>query len=187
MEPISIVMGLSKIIPAVASWFGNDDDADTAESIIDIAKAVTGIEDPQDAAEQIKNDPALHIQFQQAMQPIIISRLEEDTKRLQATNETMRAEYASKSWYISGWRPTFGYIVAFSWLFMMIAMGVSILKNPTQAPTIIAAMSNLSFMWGIALAVLGVNVQQRSKDKQLSAGHAPMPGLLSSLTKKFLK
>lgn len=187
MEPVSLVLGLSKLIPTVVGWFGNDDDAKTAEGIISIAKTVTGIEDPKTAVEQIKNDPALHIKFQEAMQPIIISRLEEDTKRLQSTNETMRAEYASKSWYISGWRPTFGYIVAFSWLFMMVALGLAIISEPAKAPAIINAMASLSFMWGIALAVLGVNVQQRSKDKQLAAGQSSAPGILSAITNRLMK
>lgn len=187
MEPISLALGLSELIPAIVGWFGNEDDAETANKIIDVAKSVAGINNAMSAVEDIKNNPSLHIEFKKAMQPIIISRLEENTKRLQATNETMRAEYASKSWYISGWRPTFGYIVAFSWLFMMVALGLTIISEPAKAPAIINAMASLSFMWGIALAVLGVNVQQRSKDKQLAAGQAPVPGILSTLTHRLIK
>lgn len=186
MEPLSIALGLSKLVPQVVSWFGNDDDVKTAETLIDVARTVTGTDDPQDAVKQIENDPALQIQFQQAMQPVIIARMEATTKRLEAVNQTMRAEYASKSRFVSSWRPTFGYLVALSWFLMMAALSYVIFDSPKEAPAIISAMASLSFMWGIAMAVLGVNVQQRSKDKQTAAGVAQSPGIMSSLAQRFI-
>lgn len=186
MEPISIALGLSKLVPQVVSWFGDDDDVKTAETLIDVAKTVTGVDDPQDAVTQIKNDPGLQIQFQQAMQPVIISRMEERTKRLEAVNQTMRAEYASKSRYVSSWRPTFGYLVALSWFLMMAALSYAIFDSPKEAPAIIAAMASLSFMWGIAMAVLGVNVQQRSKDKQTAVGLPQPPGIMSAVAQRIM-
>jgi len=38
----------------------------------------------------------------------------------------------------------------------------------------------LTPMWGIALAVLGVNVHKRSQDKQVAAGQAPS-GILNAI------
>jgi len=189
MDPITLALGLSKLVPVVSTWFAGDSSTDTstAEKVLRVAQEVSGISDPQNAVNLINSDPALHIKFQQAMQPVIVSRLEETTKRLQAVNETMRAEVASKSWYIAGWRPTLGYAVTFSWLFLMAALCFTIFNTPDKAPAVINSMASLSFMWGIALSVLGINVQQRSKDKQLAAGVLPVPGLLASIASRVLK
>jgi hypothetical protein len=187
MEPLTLAVGLSKLVPSVMRWFGNDDDAKTADQIIDVAKKVTGVNDSQSAVDLIHDDPELQLEFQQAMQPVIIARYEAETKQLESVNATMRAEYASKRWFIAGWRPFFGYIVALSWFMLMVAIGVVIFTSPKEAPAIIAAIGSLSFMWSIALGVLGVSVHKRSKDKQLAAGQASPPGLLSAIASRIMK
>lgn len=186
-DPITIALGLSKIVPGIVRFFGGDDAADVADKTIGIAKRIAGIDDPEEAIHAINNDPSLQIQLQQAMQPVLIAQFESEAKKLESINATMRAEYASNRSFVANWRPFFGYVVALSWLLLMVALSVVILTKPEEAPAIIAAMASLSFMWSIALAVLGVSVQQRSKDKQIAAGHSPGPGIVSAIASRFLK
>ncbi len=76
------------------------------------------------------------------------------------------------------WRPTFGYAVTAAWAAQMAAIAWAVVAHPTDAPAILAAAASLSAMWGVALAVLGVAVHERSRDKALAAGQ-PAPGLAS--------
>ena len=107
--------------------------------------------------------------------------LEAETARLVEINQTMRAEAASQDAYVRRWRPTFGYLVALSWLIQCAAIAGSIVAEPAQAGAIAQAVTALTPMWGVALAVLGINVTSRSRDKQVAAGQAPAPGFLQTL------
>ena len=90
----------------------------------------------------------------------------------------MQVEATSNDAYVRRWRPTYGYLTAFAWFAMMLGSSAAIfwttVKNPTEAPVIIAALgtalSQSSMLWGIALAVLGVSVHCRSKDKKTAQG-----------------
>ena len=94
----------------------------------------------------------------------------------------MRTEALSDDPFVRRWRPFFGYVVAVSWGCLMFAAGYVIVDDPAKAPSVLSAIGALTGMWGIALAVLGVSVYQRSKDKQASAGMAG-PGLFGSALK----
>lgn len=68
MDPISIAFGLAQFAPQIVRWIsGSDKAADAAATVVDIAKKVTGRDDGAAAAEAIKADPALVIQFRQAV------------------------------------------------------------------------------------------------------------------------
>ncbi len=186
MEPLSIALALAKFAPMVAGWIGGDDAEKTVEQVIDVAKQVTGLADPESALRQIQNDPELTIRFQQAMNPVIIAKLQSDTARLVAINTTMVAESKSSDKFVRRWRPTFGYMIALTWLIQMTALGIVMVNTPADAPAVINSMASLSFMWGIALSVLGINVSKRSQDKALAAGHAPDKSIVRSLTDRWL-
>lgn len=186
-DPITLAIGLSKVVPGIVRWLGGDKAGDVADTAIDVAKTIAGVDDGESALTQIQNDPALQIAYQQAMQPVLVARYEAETKQLESINATMRAEYASKQWFIAGWRPFFGYIVAVSWLLLMVALGYVIFAAPDKAPAVISAMASLSFMWSIALAVLGISVRERSKDKQVAAGHDPGMGLMGAIASRIMK
>lgn len=98
---------------------------------------------------------------------------ERDTGILAEVNATMRAEAASDDRYVKRWRPTFGYVVAFTWGVQMTALSVAVVMYPAEAPALINAMVALQFMWGVALSVLGISVVKRSHDKQVAAGSPP--------------
>lgn len=68
MDPISIALGLAQFAPAILKWItGSDKSAEVAEKVVDIAKVVTGREDAPAAVEALKADPALVIQFREAV------------------------------------------------------------------------------------------------------------------------
>lgn len=68
--------------------------------------------------------------------------------------------------YVRRWRPTFGYAVALSWLVTMLAVAWVVVRDPAQAPAVIAALLDTAPIWGGALAVLGLSVVKRSQDKR---------------------
>lgn len=118
----------------------------------------------------------LHLQAQVAQQAQI--------------NKTMRAEAGSDDPFVRRWRPTWGYVCAGTWgvqslALLWVAIGaVSVIKGGGDPGPLLqgaAALAGaLTVQWGMALAVLGVNVTSRSKDKQVASGQQPA-GLLSFL------
>lgn len=62
---VAIALGLAKYIPEVMRLFGKEDSADVADRVLGVASAVTGIKDPEQAAEAIKQSPELQIQLRE--------------------------------------------------------------------------------------------------------------------------
>ena len=106
------------------------------------------------------------------------ARSREAETALREVNATMRAETGAGDAYVRRWRPTFGYAVTAAWALQMAAIAWAVVAHPSEAPAILAAAASLSAMWGVALAVLGVAVHERSRDKALAAGQ-PGSGLAS--------
>ena len=79
------------------------------------------------------------------------------------------AEKASEDAYVSRMRPTFGYVMALTWLAQMGAIAWVIVADPVQANLIITAMASLGTIWSVGLSVLGIYVYRRSGDKRASA------------------
>jgi hypothetical protein len=108
---------------------------------------------------------------------------ERETEILTQVNRTMRAESGSDDAYVRRWRPTFGYIVSLTWALQFAAIAYAMVATPEYAHELVQAIVALTPAWGIALAVLGVNVVKRSRDKEVAAGlsEAAKPGLLDRL------
>jgi len=192
---IPIAMTLAKqFLPSLIGKLAGDDAEKVAEKIVGHAKEVTGKDDPQAALESLQANPELLLQYKEKLIDLQVAELEEDTKRLKAVNETMQEEAKSTDSFVRRWRPFYGYCVATSWFIQMtlfsIALAYTIMNNPTQLPAVITALAGiftaLAGLWGIALAVLGISVHQRSKDKQTAAGHPPQQGVLSTLASGLL-
>lgn len=88
-----------------------------------------------------------------------------DTRTLSTINTTIRAEVASNDAFVRRMRPTFGYIMAFTWGVQMTAVAGAMFILPETAPAIISALAELGMMWSIGLSVLGVYVYKRSTEK----------------------
>jgi len=119
------------------------------------------------------------------IQKLTQMHLDAETARLTQINTTMRAEAASNDAYVRRWRPTFGYLTAIAWLIEAGAIAWSIVGSPAEAGSVAQAVTALTPMWGVALAVLGVNIASRSKDKQVAAGQTPPDGLIASISKRI--
>jgi hypothetical protein len=83
-------------------------------------------------------------------------------------NETMRAESASSDVYVRRMRPTFGYVMAFTWGVQMFSIAYVIIFDTGKAGFVLNAMSNLSAIWAMGLSVLGIYVYKRSEEKKSS-------------------
>jgi len=194
VDPISIALGLSKLAPIIAGWFGGDDAESKATEVIEVAKRVTGLSDGKEALTHMEDNPELQIKFQEALNPIVIARLQAKTQQLITVNETMRTEYQSNDCFVRWWRPFFGYAVAISWAIQMIGFTILFIYVAVTDPTNLVAVVQqfalltgaLITLWTIALGVLGVNIHQRSRDKVVAAGYPPDKGVIRSLTERLL-
>lgn len=184
MDPITILYGLGQFVPQLLRWAGKDNAADVADKAVKAVNVITGKESLEDGMEAIKANPELLVKYQQTMNEVIIHQLDADTRQLEAINATMRAEYGSDDNYTKRWRPTMGYAVTVAWFLQMAAISLTIVKDATLAATVINAMAQLTALWGVALAILGVAVVKRSEDKQTSAGFEPT-GIIGSIRNVF--
>lgn len=186
MDPITILYGLGQFVPQLLRWAGKDNAADVADKAVKAVNVITGKESLDDGMEALKANPDLLLKYQQTMNDVILAQLDAETRQLEAVNATMRAEYATDDNYTRRWRPTMGYAVTFAWFLQMAAISVTVVRDPTLAATVINAMAQLTALWGVALAILGVAVVKRSEDKQTAAGFEPA-GIMGSIGKVFGK
>jgi len=178
----SAVSGLVSVAPEIAGWLGGEKAEKTAEDVANVAKKVTGQEDPQAAVDAIKQDPEQARKFKEALQEYKLEMERERTKQLTQINQTMRSAYKESGWK-SGWRPFFGYVFGVSWgltFFGLLALigyattlGLSeAIELAGKLPQLVAAMTPL---FGMGLKVLGVQIRQRSRDKRLASGVVDPP------------
>ena len=88
---------------------------------------------------------------------------------LSEINKSLRAEVASDDKYVRRMRPTFGYLMAFTWGAQMFGIAYVIMFDTDKAGVVMAAMGNLSAIWAVGLSVLGIYVYKRSDDKKSMA------------------
>ena len=150
-----------------------------------IASAL-GVEEKPDAiAKALESDPQAIIKLQELQKThqreLERMHLEAETARLSEINKTMRAEVTANDGYVRRWRPTFGYMVALTWLLQSVAIAWAMVAEPAEAASLINAVTALTPMWGIALSILGINITSRSRDKRVAKGQDGR-GLLEKLT-----
>lgn len=154
-----------------------------------LVSSVLGVDnEPDEVHKALSADPSLLLKLRKAeirqqtqLQQMMV---ESETKRLSEVNETIRAELASGDKFKSYWRPLFGYVMALTWGAIMLATTYQILFKPDVASNTISALGQLSALWGIGLAVLGINVHKRSDDKALAYGK-PQEGILSAVASRI--
>lgn len=86
-------------------------------------------------------------------------------ENLAEINKSLRAEIASEDQYVRRMRPTFGYLMAFTWAAQMFGIAYVIIFDTAKSGMVMAAMGNLSAIWAVGLSVLGIYVYKRSEDK----------------------
>ncbi|NVF15981.1 3TM-type holin [Vreelandella maris] len=176
---------VSKGAPLLGSLIGTPA---TGAAIGMIAKALGTDANPESITQMLESDPEANAKLQKLenehQQTLTRMVLEAESVRLSEVNKTMRAEAASNDAYVRRWRPTFGYLTALAWVVQCMAIAWSIVATPGQAGDVAQAVTALTPMWGIALAMLGVNVSCRSRDKQVAAGQAPKAGFMDAIVKR---
>ncbi len=184
MSVLAIAKGLATFAPTLARFLGGDKAGDVADQAVAVAKRITGSDNENAALTALQNNPELQVKFQEAIAPVLVAQNEAEAKQIAEINATMRAELSSNSKYKSGWRPTFGWAVVITWSIQMLAISIVIIINPVEAVKLINAMAALGFMWSMALAVLGININKRSQDKQVAVGQSPL-GVVGAIVKRI--
>jgi hypothetical protein len=171
MDPITIAMGLASAAPALIRWLTGDDKskvAKYAEQAISVAQAVTGKPTGEEALAAIQANAALAKAFQDNVFAFERSWLEEETKRLESVNQTMRVEATSADPWQRRWRPFWGFLSAIQ--FNVCATGIigiagyAIYKRDVEMirslPDLVTA---LAMLFTIPGAILGVASWLRGK------------------------
>jgi len=182
---VPILLQLAQFVPSLLRFAGADNAADVAEKAADLAQHVTGAETPELALERLRADARLAEQFQQHGQALAMAELEAETRHLEAINATMRAEAASNDSYVRRWRPTWGYVSALCWFVQTCAIAWAIVWKPAEAKAILEAVAQLTVMWGIALAVVGVAVHQRTTEKRTAIGLPQPLGIKAAIAQRI--
>ena len=107
---IPLAMSLAQYAPKLVGWLAGDKAENTAETVIDIAKSVTGFQDPQQATEAIIQNPELQIKFQEQANQYELGLEREYTQQMALINQTMQAEAKSEHWPQWFWRPYWGIV-----------------------------------------------------------------------------
>lgn len=77
---------IAEAVPGLLKVFGKDKQAEVAEKVVGIAKQVSGVEDPKEAALTIVNDPAILLEFKKA-----VMSQQTELERLGLQRETLYA------------------------------------------------------------------------------------------------
>jgi hypothetical protein len=158
---------LPSAIDALSTVFGrsaNPAIAAAGQAMAGLGDAIAHGQVPQEELEQVEAD--------------LNKLFELENARLAEVNQTMRAEANSEDPWVRRWRPMFGYSIAFAWTVQMLAVSAAILLAPHTAPALLMALGEgTALQWSIALAVLGVGIYSRSRDK----GSFAQSGLLTGV------
>lgn len=92
----------------------------------------------------------------------------ENRTTVEQVNQSLRAEVASSDLYVRRMRPTFGYLMAFTWAAQMFAVAYVIIFKTNQASIVVDALSSLGTIWTVGLSVLGIYVYKRSEEKKVN-------------------
>ncbi|KGE77662.1 hypothetical protein FP66_08530 [Halomonas salina] len=184
---------VSKGAPLLGSLIGTPA---TGAAIGMIARELGTNADPKVITQAIDTDPEAieKLRRLEAEHERELTRmtLEAETARLGEVNATIRAEAASNDPFVRRWRPTYGYLTAAAWFIQMagftVILGMVAYQSPGDLAGVVGALgtvlSALLGLWGIALAVLGVNINKRSHDKQVAAGQRPPAGFMEAIAKR---
>lgn len=133
-----------------------------------------GVEaEPAKIAEAINADPnalvkirKFEIENQTDLAQTVIRSATADIK---AVNETMQTEAKSDDWWVSGWRPYWGFASATAWAFLAACLGVAMLKGDGVGIALSVFNAVPETFWLIPLAVLGIASWHRGHEKRARA------------------
>ncbi len=156
-------IGLPVLVNVVAEALGSVDTPVTKGA----AKALREVD------EAIKRGQITPEQMQEAnrhAEKMNEMALAERAANIGEINKSLRAEIVSEDKFVRRMRPTFGYLMAFTWAAQMMGIAYVIVFDTARAGAVLNAMSSLSAIWAVGLSVLGIYVYKRSEDKKLQNG-----------------
>jgi len=165
---------LGKIIVEHAPIIGVALGGPAGGSVGQIISSVLGVEEkPEAILSKLKEDPINYVK-------VLEIQKTHELEILRATNaahaadqsifaDIYKAELKSESWMARNWRPMFGMSVAISFSIQMLGVTAVMLLSPKDANDVINGMITLIPIWGVALSVLGINIDRRSEDKRVEA------------------
>ena len=139
-----------------------------ALSILDHPAAKAASKALEDVSDTIKSGGISSEQLAEAnrhSEKMAALEIENYQENLAEINKSLRAEIASEDQYVRRMRPTFGYLMAFTWAAQMFGIAYVIIFDTAKSGMVMAAMGNLSAIWAVGLSVLGIYVYKRSEDK----------------------
>jgi hypothetical protein len=64
---IAAALGLAEFAPLIARWLGGDNAENIATDVVNLAKHITGTNDPYEAVQRLQQNPTLVLEFQKAV------------------------------------------------------------------------------------------------------------------------
>ena len=188
--PFALVGALAQLAPALGGLLFGEKGEQVASIASNAIKAVTGKSSDEEAIEALKANPQLVLEVERVVAAETIAVYQEDTKRLQTINDTIRSEHSNSDWFVRRARPAFMWAMAGTWTIQSLAIAAAILwavfVKPEWGKEILEGIreiiDSLAAHWMYALAVTGVAVWARSEDKKTAAGAG---GLLSRVAGAF--
>jgi len=172
--------------PLVATVLGGP--AGAAASVIGGIASLFGSEpEPDKIAEAIKADPEAMIKLRQfeSQNRTELAKLsiQSATQITLAVNQTMQAESQSDKWWVSAWRPFWGFISGAAFFALVIfvcflAWEAISTKDPSAIAMIPALVSAFIGLFGVPAAILGIASWHRGKEKRIKAGEVEQPNIL---------
>lgn len=111
--------------------------------------------------------------------------IQAETARLTEVNATIRTEVVSDDAYVRRMRSTFGYIVCFTLAIESLLICIVVLWLPDRIADMMLLIESFGTVQMTALAVLGVYVNLRSKEKMIDAGHPPGDSLIGAIATRI--
>jgi len=164
---------LAKIAPTAAKVLDTAGDfvpGPAGVALEALARLVAGAgpdADLDDVAGAIMADPALMVRMEELSMERERALLDNETKRIEAVNATMRAEAAGEDPWTRRWRPFWGFISGACWgiLALTVALVIILVAVGLADAAVLSAMAlafdSMIVFWGVALAVLGVSAYTR--------------------------
>jgi hypothetical protein len=159
LESILAKIGLPILISVISEALGRIDNPVTKGA----AKA---LEEVDSAIKRGTITDSQVVEANRHVETLAQLRSEEIRANLSEVNQSLRAEIVSQDKYVRRMRPTFGYIMAFTWAAQMLGIAYVIMFETARAVQVLNAMGSLSAIWGVGLSVLGIYVYKRSEDKK---------------------
>jgi hypothetical protein len=140
-------------------------------SIGQLVSSVLGVPDePAAVAQKLKEDPETFLKILALEKTHELEVMKAAYAAQQADQSILadiyKTELKSESWMARNWRPMFGMSVAVSFAIQMMGVTAVMLLSPKDAGEVINGMISLIPIWGVALSVLGINIDRRSEDKR---------------------